>query len=107
VPSQGRARLVCTTENIWRNERKLKVSYPTFRLLCSVPKLFTFSDRADADQPAFVGIRMIDVVNQRFRNRRRNKMSYDGQSGMVIYRSKLHATLKRNYQLITRSRKPR
>ena len=36
-----------------------------------------------------------------------NKMSYDGKSGMVIYRSKLHATLKRNYQLITRSRKPR
>ena len=27
-----------------------------------------------------------------------NKMSYDGKSGMVIYRSKLHATLKRNYQ---------
>jgi hypothetical protein len=29
-----------------------------------------------------------------------NKMSYDGKSGMVIYRSKLHATLKRNYQLM-------
>ena len=27
-----------------------------------------------------------------------NKMSYDRQSGVVIYRSKLHATLKRNYQ---------
>jgi hypothetical protein len=29
-----------------------------------------------------------------------NNMSYDGKSGMVIYRSKLHATLKRNYQLM-------
>ncbi len=29
-----------------------------------------------------------------------NKMSYDRKSGMVIYRSKLHATLKRNYQLM-------
>lgn len=29
-----------------------------------------------------------------------NKMSYDGKSAMVIYRSKLHATLKRNYQLM-------
>ena len=28
------------------------------------------------------------------------KMRYDGKSGMVIYRSKLHATLKRNYQLM-------
>ena len=28
------------------------------------------------------------------------KMRYDGNSGMVIYRSKLHATLKRNYQLM-------
>ena len=27
-------------------------------------------------------------------------MSYDRKSGMVIYRSKLHATLKRNYQLM-------
>ncbi len=26
-----------------------------------------------------------------------NKMSYDQKSGMVIYRSKLHATLKRNH----------
>ena len=29
-----------------------------------------------------------------------NKMSYDQKSGMVICRSKLHATLKRNYQLM-------
>lgn len=29
-----------------------------------------------------------------------NKMSFDQNSGMVIYRSKLHATLKRNYQLM-------
>lgn len=29
-----------------------------------------------------------------------NKMSYDRKSGMVIYRSKLHATLKRNFQLM-------
>ncbi len=29
-----------------------------------------------------------------------NKLSYDRKSGMVIYRSKLHATLKRNYQLM-------
>ena len=29
-----------------------------------------------------------------------NKMSYDRNSGMVIYRSKMHATLKRNYQLM-------
>ncbi len=28
------------------------------------------------------------------------KMRYDDKSGMVIYRSKLHATLKRNYQLM-------
>ena len=28
------------------------------------------------------------------------KMTYDRQSGMVIYRSKLHATLKRNFQLL-------
>ncbi len=28
------------------------------------------------------------------------KMRYDQRSGMVIYRSKLHATLKRNYQLM-------
>ncbi len=28
------------------------------------------------------------------------KMRYDAGSGMVIYRSKLHATLKRNYQLM-------
>ena len=28
------------------------------------------------------------------------KMSYDPGSGMVVYRSRLHATLKRNYQLI-------
>ena len=27
------------------------------------------------------------------------KMRYDAKFGMVIYRSKLHATLKRNYQL--------
>ncbi len=27
-------------------------------------------------------------------------MRYDANSGMVIYRSKLHATLKRNYQLM-------
>ena len=30
-----------------------------------------------------------------------NKMSYDRKSGTVIYRSKLHATLKRNYQLMS------
>ena len=29
-----------------------------------------------------------------------NKMSDDRKSGMVIYRSKLHATLKHNYQLM-------
>ncbi len=29
-----------------------------------------------------------------------NKMSYDQKSGMAIYRSKLHATPKRNYQLM-------
>jgi len=29
-----------------------------------------------------------------------NKMSYDHKSGMVIYRSKMHSTLKRNYQLM-------
>ena len=29
-----------------------------------------------------------------------NKMSFDQNSGTVIYRSKLHATLKRNYQLM-------
>jgi hypothetical protein len=28
------------------------------------------------------------------------KMRFDQQSGMVIYRSRLHATLKRNYQLM-------
>ncbi|MBA3565121.1 MAG: transposase [Gammaproteobacteria bacterium] len=28
------------------------------------------------------------------------KMRYDGNSGTVIYRSKMHATLKRNYQLM-------
>jgi hypothetical protein len=28
------------------------------------------------------------------------KMRYDDKSGMVIYRSKLHATLKRNYLLM-------
>ena len=28
------------------------------------------------------------------------KMRYDSKSGMVLYRSKLHATLKRNYQLM-------
>ncbi len=28
------------------------------------------------------------------------KMRYDDKSSMVIYRSKLHATLKRNYQLM-------
>ena len=28
------------------------------------------------------------------------KMRYDAKSDMVIYRSKLHATLKRNYQLM-------
>ena len=28
------------------------------------------------------------------------KMTYDKQSGMVIYRSKFHASLKRNYQLL-------
>jgi len=28
------------------------------------------------------------------------KMRYNGNSGMVIYRSRLHATLKRNYQLM-------
>ena len=28
------------------------------------------------------------------------KMRYDDSSGMVIYRSRLHATLKRNYQLM-------
>jgi len=30
----------------------------------------------------------------------REKMRYDDSSGMVIYRSRLHATLKRNYQLM-------
>lgn len=29
-----------------------------------------------------------------------NKMSFDQNSGTVIYRSKPHATLKRNYQLM-------
>ena len=29
-----------------------------------------------------------------------NKMSYDSKSGIVIYRSKMHATLKRNCQLM-------
>ncbi len=29
-----------------------------------------------------------------------NKMTYDPRTAMVIYRSKLHATLKRNYQLM-------
>ena len=28
------------------------------------------------------------------------KMRYDAKSGMIIYRSKMHATLKRNYQLM-------
>lgn len=28
------------------------------------------------------------------------KMRYDKKSGMVIHRSRLHATLKRNYQLM-------
>jgi hypothetical protein len=28
------------------------------------------------------------------------KMTYDGKTGMVIYRSKFHASLKRNYQLL-------
>jgi hypothetical protein len=28
------------------------------------------------------------------------KMRYDKTSGMVIYRSRMHATLKRNYQLM-------
>ena len=28
------------------------------------------------------------------------KMTYDNRTGMVIYRSKLHATLKRNFQLL-------
>ena len=28
------------------------------------------------------------------------KVRYDRKSGMVIYRSRLHATVKRNYQLI-------
>ena len=31
------------------------------------------------------------------------KMRYDVKSGMIAYRSKLHATLKRNYQLIRHS----
>jgi len=30
----------------------------------------------------------------------RNKMSHEQRFGMVIYRSKMHATLKRNYQLM-------
>ena len=30
-----------------------------------------------------------------------NKMSFDQNSGTVIYRSKPHATLKRNYQLMS------
>jgi hypothetical protein len=29
-----------------------------------------------------------------------DKMSYDRNSGLVIYRSKMHATLERNYQLM-------
>ena len=28
------------------------------------------------------------------------KMTYDNSTGTVIYRSKLHATLKRNFQLL-------
>ena len=28
------------------------------------------------------------------------KMTYDDRTGMVIYRSKFHASLKRNYQLL-------
>ena len=28
------------------------------------------------------------------------KMTYDGKTGMVIYRSKFHSSLKRNYQLL-------
>ena len=28
------------------------------------------------------------------------KMTYDRQTGMVIYRSKFHASLKRNYPLL-------
>ena len=28
------------------------------------------------------------------------KMTYDNNTAMVIYRSKLHATLKRNFQLL-------
>ncbi|MGH8583482.1 MAG: hypothetical protein ACREWG_12000 [Gammaproteobacteria bacterium] len=32
------------------------------------------------------------------------KMRYDAPTGMVIYRSKMHATLKRNYQLVPGAR---
>ncbi len=32
------------------------------------------------------------------------KMRYDAPTGMVVYRSKMHATLKRNYQLVPGAR---
>ena len=32
------------------------------------------------------------------------KMRYDAATGMVVYRSKMHATLKRKFQLVTGAR---